>query len=212
MARLDHLVVVADSLEQGMAWCRERLGVEPSGGGVHARMGTHNRLLYLGPGLYLEVIAVDPHAGTPEFARWFGMDDLEGRRRVAQMPELRAFVVATDDIASAVRALPRLGGVEVMRRGDLQWQIAVRPDGVQQEAGCLPGVIQWPQGVHPTTSMADSGCHLLSLEVHHPEPERLAEQWNLIDLAPDAQLALFEAPIPHLRARIATPGGERAIG
>lgn len=212
MARLDHLVVVADCLEQGVAWCRESLGVEPSGGGSHARMGTHNRLLYLGSGIYLEVIAIDPQAGRPEFARWFGMDDREGRRRVAQAPELRTFVVATDDIASSVASLPALGQVEVMRRGDLQWKIAIRPDGVLQEGGCLPGVIEWPRGVHPTASMADTGCRLLCLEAHHPKPDRLAAPWEAMGLVPNEQLALRESPTPRLRARIATPHGEKTIG
>ena len=45
---LDHLVIVADSLEQGAAWCASTLGVEPGPGGRHALMGTHNRLLRLG--------------------------------------------------------------------------------------------------------------------------------------------------------------------
>ena len=48
---LDHLVIVADSLEQGAAWCASTLGVEPGPGGRHALMGTHNRLLRLGGAL-----------------------------------------------------------------------------------------------------------------------------------------------------------------
>ena len=32
-AALDHLVVVADTLERGAAWVNERLGVAPTGGG-----------------------------------------------------------------------------------------------------------------------------------------------------------------------------------
>jgi len=212
MSRLDHLVVVADSLDQGVAWCAEQLGVVPTGGGVHDRMGTHNRLLKLGAGVYLEVIAINPAAHQPEFARWFGMDDAELRARVTVSPELRTFAVNTEDIAVAVQALPQLGRVVEMRRDNLQWQISVRPDGVLQEGGCLPTVIEWPPGVHPTSAMVDSGCTLLGLEVHHPQPAQLADKWRAIGLQQDAILELHEDTVPHLVARIATPDGIKRLG
>jgi hypothetical protein len=212
VSRLDHLVIVAASLEQGVAWCEARLGAAPSRGGEHLRMGTHNRLLYLGSSLYLEIIAINPAAGQPEFVRWFGMDDPVLRHRVAVAPELRTFMVATDDIASANAVLPQLGAIEQMRRGDLQWQITVRPDGVLQEGGCLPGLIQWPKGVHPSAGMQDTGCRLVCLEVRHPDPARLAAQWRAIGLQQDDQLVLQTAAAPYLVARVATPNGVIAIG
>ena len=77
--RLDHLVVAAASLEQGAAWCEATLGVVPGPGGVHATMGTHNRLLRIAteafPDAYLEIIAIDPAAPAPGRPRWFGLDD-----------------------------------------------------------------------------------------------------------------------------------------
>ena len=60
--RLDHLAIVADRLEPGVAWAEERLRVALRPGGRHARFGTHNRLLGLGPDCYLEVITPDPEA------------------------------------------------------------------------------------------------------------------------------------------------------
>jgi hypothetical protein len=42
---LDHLVVLAATLDEGAAWCEATLGVAPGAGGRHALMGTHNRLL-----------------------------------------------------------------------------------------------------------------------------------------------------------------------
>ena len=75
---LDHLVIAAHTLEQGVAWCEATLGVVPGPGGRHALFGTHNRLLRIDrPGFansYLEVIAVDPEAPSPGRARWFGLD------------------------------------------------------------------------------------------------------------------------------------------
>jgi hypothetical protein len=41
---LDHIVVVANTLEQGVQWCEATLGITPAPGGEHAQFGTHNRL------------------------------------------------------------------------------------------------------------------------------------------------------------------------
>jgi Glyoxalase-like domain len=62
--RVDHLVVAADTLEQGASWCEATLGVAPAPGGEHPLMGTHNRLLRIAtvnyPRAYLEIIAAQP--------------------------------------------------------------------------------------------------------------------------------------------------------
>ena len=63
MASLDHLVIMATSLEQGVAWCEATLGATPGPGGEHPLMGTHNRLLKIASpgfaGAYLEIIAIN---------------------------------------------------------------------------------------------------------------------------------------------------------
>ena len=41
-SQIDHLVVVAQSLEQGIAWCEATLGITPNEGGEHKQFGTHN--------------------------------------------------------------------------------------------------------------------------------------------------------------------------
>jgi len=65
-ARIDHLVVAADSLAQGAEWCDRVLGVVPGPGGEHPLMGTHNRLLRVAtvdhPRTYFEIIARNPEA------------------------------------------------------------------------------------------------------------------------------------------------------
>ena len=45
---VDHLVVAAATLDEGVAWCERTLGVTPAPGGKHALFGTHNRLLAIG--------------------------------------------------------------------------------------------------------------------------------------------------------------------
>ena len=91
---LDHIVIACADLEQGTAWLRERLGVDPQPGGKHAAMGTHNTLLRLGPRHYLELLAIDPDAEAPPQARWFGLDERGIRERAAREPFLLTWVAS----------------------------------------------------------------------------------------------------------------------
>ena len=63
-ARIDHLVIAARTLDEGVRWCEATLGVAPGPGGTHPLMGTHNRLLSIASDefaqAYLEIIAIDP--------------------------------------------------------------------------------------------------------------------------------------------------------
>jgi hypothetical protein len=62
LTRLDHITVVAPSLEIGSTYVKAALGVVPGAGRTHPGMATHNLLLALGPTMYLEVISPDPRA------------------------------------------------------------------------------------------------------------------------------------------------------
>jgi hypothetical protein len=115
--QVDHLVVFAASLDEGVAWCEATLGITPGPGGQHALMGTHNRLFKMAtphhPQAYFEIIAIDFAASevqeSPTWSpksfknplewpawhrtRWFDMDDQALRQRVAQngpQPNARA--------------------------------------------------------------------------------------------------------------------------
>jgi hypothetical protein len=90
--QLDHLIVAAATLAEGVAWCEKVLGVTPGPGGQHPLMGTHNRLLKIAtppyPDAYFEIIALDPQAAPPQRVRWFGLDEPALRDRIAQEPRL----------------------------------------------------------------------------------------------------------------------------
>ena len=57
MAEIDHIVIGARTLEDGARYIEELLGVKPVQGGAHPGVGTHNMLLGMGSGCYIEVIA-----------------------------------------------------------------------------------------------------------------------------------------------------------
>jgi hypothetical protein len=56
---IDHLVVAANNLDEGTDYILKILNVRPQVGGEHDTMGTHNRVLRLGEGCCLEVLAIN---------------------------------------------------------------------------------------------------------------------------------------------------------
>ncbi|MDO5692609.1 MAG: VOC family protein [Pseudomonadota bacterium] len=219
--RLDHLVVMADTLEAGAAWCEATLGVAPAPGGEHPLFGTHNRLLAIEsaafPLAYLEIIAINPAAAPVRQPgacprRWFDMDDMALRERVrAHGPRLIHWVARVPDLQEAAA---RLAMLEVDRgellhasrmtpAGLLAWQITVRPDGRRLFDGCLPTLIEWG-AVHPATRMPPSGVALQSLRLRHPRVEALAEACAAAGLG-DVEIKAG-AP-PGIEVKLVTPRG-----
>ena len=191
---LDHLAITGADLDVAAVWTEARLGVALAPGGRHARYGTHNRLVRLGEGEYLEVIAPDPDAPRTEGPRWFDLD------RVGA-PSLGNWICATGDLG----ADPDLGTPVAMERGDLRWTIAVPPDGSLPFGGGAPTLIAWGEGAHPATRMPDAGLRLVSLTVSHPEAPALAARFG--PRLADPRI-LWRPGAPGLSARIATPRGE----
>ncbi|MET0428001.1 MAG: VOC family protein [Microvirga sp.] len=165
----DHLVVAARTLAEAVAWCEASFGVRPEGGGRHAFMGTHNKLLGLGDGpypkTYLELIAIDPESEAPTHARWFDLDAPALQASLSAGPRLVHWVARTDDIDGAAAGLRAVGldpGVptaaeRMTAQGLLRWTITLRDDGVRQAAGALPALIDWGASRHPSASLAASG-------------------------------------------------------
>ena len=195
-AQIDHLVIVADSLDQGVEWCESTLGVTPGPGGVHPLMGTHNRLLRIDspamPCAYLEIIAIDSSAAQPAHKRWFDMDDAELKKAVRQKPRFVHFVASTPDAQAAQKALrglgiergPLLQAERPTAAGLLRWKISVRDDGQRLFYGGLPTLIEWGD-THPAEAMPPSGLVLQSLRMSHPRPFDLVAAYAAIGLAVD---------------------------
>jgi len=202
MLRLDHLAVAARDLEEGRAAVEAALGVRLQPGGQHAHFGTHNLLLGLEDGLYLEVIAIDPEAPAPEGARWFDLD------RFDAAPRLQTWICRSDDLGSALVRYPQAGAPVALARGDLRWRMAVPRDGRLPFDGVFPALMQWECDAHPAERLTASGCGLARLVVRHPQAGRLADM-----LGPDLSDArvVFEIGAPSLRAEITTPGGLRVL-
>jgi len=180
---LDHLVVACKDLDQGTAWLADRLGVEPQAGGKHPLMGTHNRLLRVGEGCYLEIIAIDPDAPAPARPRWFSLDTPETQARLAEGPLLLTWAVRTDKIVEAVTRVPELGQVHAATRGALSWRITVPEDGSLQFGGLLPTVIQWDSDAHPAAALEQRGCELQELTLVHPMSAGLVPMFRALRIS-----------------------------
>jgi hypothetical protein len=217
-ACIDHLVIAARSLDEGVQWCEATFGVAPGPGGAHPLMGTHNRLMKIAapgfPRAYFEIIAIDPKARPQRPAgthRWFDLDDGLLQAELARRgPRLAHVVASVPDAHAAVQALAaeRIDRGEVIEAsrdtpaGRLSWRITVREDGQRLFYGALPTLIEWGP-VHPTDSMADAGVALRSLALAHPRARDLQAALGAIGLAG----VPVSSGAPNLRAVFDTPRG-----
>ncbi|NDV00999.1 VOC family protein [Pseudoroseicyclus tamaricis] len=199
---LDHLVILANDLEAGVAHAEASLGLRPQPGGRHVRFGTHNALLSIGEGLYLEVLAPEPEAQHPGKPRWLGLEGFDGPPRLAN------WVCATDDLDEALDDAPFAGEPVNLQRGDLRWRIAIPADGRLPMGGAFPTLIQWetqPCG----TCLPDRGCRLRSVAIQAPlAREALVAMGGEL---PDGRVTLTGADAFRISAEIDTPDGPRHL-
>lgn len=223
--QIDHLVVAARSLDEGVAWCEATLGITPQAGGEHEQFGTHNRLFKIAtpryPMAYFEIIAINPAASVQKRnanKRWFDLDDPALHAAIAQEPRLIHFVVSTSDIQLASKTWRAQGldigpVVQAQRHTDkglLQWQITVRENGQRLLGGTLPTLIQWgkaddtePTRLHPRNSLPRSGVSLQNIMVTHPAADALRTAYEAFDLK-DIAISEGEA---NISAHLQTPRG-----
>jgi hypothetical protein len=194
-ATLDHLIVAAETLDQGEDYLESLLGARPQRGGKHVAMGTHNSVLKLGERCYLELIAIDPDAAAPERKRWFDLDRPAMRALLGQRPRLIHWAARTDDIEAARRASPiDPGPVHAMSRGSFRWRITIPDDGSRPGAGVLPTLIQWDDARHPADDMTDAGLRVAALAAAHPEPGSMRAVLVALGLGETLKVTFDAAP------------------
>jgi hypothetical protein len=216
---LDHLVVAAHTLDEGIQHVAEALGVVPGAPVRHAAMGTHAARIGLWGRQYIEIIAIDPHAPPPGGPRWYGLDSPALRWRLAAGPFLAHWAVrlarparlplwraqypqrlapvtrvADDSGCAATVGVPADGGFPA-------WQGA--GDGI------VPTVLQWCTPRHPCDAL-DARIALQRLRAFHPRAARLAA--HLAWLGAGDAIALEDSLAePTLVAEFETPDGVRTL-
>ena len=200
--RTDHVVYGVADLAAGMDELAERLGVRPAPGGRHVGRGTHNALLGLGDGSYLEVIAADPEQAPSAGPMAFALD----RHR---LPRLVGWACRTADLDGRAAAARERGydpgAVLPMsrRRPDgllLEWRLTRHePD---PDRLVVPFLIDWGTSPHPSET-APAGVRLVELRAEHPDPARMRAALAALGAA----LEVDEGAEPALIATLDTPRG-----
>lgn len=176
---IDHLLYAASDLQRGMDEIEALLGVRPVPGGNHPQYGTHNALLSLGQGIYLEVIARDPDLPPPTRGVLFDVPQTDGSRLVA-------WVYRVTDIQESSAALRdagiALGPVDSGRREKpdgsiVSWELTdpyTRP-----LSGAVPFLIDWGDTAHPSM-VVPSGGRLVELVVTHPDADAVRSALSVV--------------------------------
>lgn len=201
--QLDHLAVAGATLEAAQAHVEDALGVAMQKGGDHDVFHTHNMLMGLEDGLYLEAIAINPDAPQPTQPRWFDLDRFTGAARLTN------WVCRSADLAGDMQHLPDgLGDRVSLTRGALRWDMVVPETGVLPFDNLCPALIQWHTPVHPGQMLQPTGCRLRRLVVVHPDAEVLQSH---VEAGLQDRRVVFETGALKIHAEFDTPHGLRRL-
>lgn len=173
-----------------------------SPGGRHIRWGTHNALLSLGDGVYLELIAPDPEREAGVEPRVFGVHEAGEPRLVAWAARVDSLEHCVSHAFSGGLSLGRvIAGSRSRPDGDvLSWRLT--DPQVVIEDGVVPFLIEWGASRHPSADAAPAG-RLLSLRADHPYPDRVSHALSALML----EMHVSAAEKPALIATLDTPRG-----
>jgi hypothetical protein len=197
-AQVDHILLGINDLDRGIAAFEALTGVRPVYGGKHPG-GTHNALVSLGDGLYLEILALQPN--TKPSGPFAGLDTLR------TLTPIGWAVSATDvgdirkrmDAAGMPLSEPSAGSRVTPAGATLSWQSLDLKERIEQ----APFFIVWgPKSPHPSTT-ATGGCRLQRWRVAGPNHKSLEQLRRTLDLA----VEIKEAAATALHLSLACPKG-----
>jgi hypothetical protein len=202
-ARIDHIMLGIDELDRGVESFEQRTGVRPVYGGKHPR-GTHNALVSLGDGTYLEIIAVQRDVKPPE--------EYVGLRHLHLLTPIGWAVSSTDSgelrnrLSSAGLAVtePSAGSRTTPAGTTLSWQTFGLKDNFEE----APFFIVWsPQTPHPSTT-SPKGCKLQHWRVAGAHQKALVQLRDTLQLRVD----VADAPATSLHLSLRCPKGQVEFG
>ena len=204
MAELDHVLLGTRSLEEGIAFIKDKIGVEALKGGKHPSIGTHNALISLGEKRYLEIIAPDPDAKLiPAF------DFLKNM----QIPHLFTWAAHTENIEELAAVIKKSGygnsGIKAgsRQRTDgklLKWRTISVETGIKD---LVPFFIEWDKDtVHPSID-SPGGCKIKAYEILYSDPEKLKVIFSNLGL----KIPVIKNETSSLNLILETPKGEVKI-
>jgi len=204
---LDHVVYGVPDLESSVRIFAKALGATPTFGGRHESIGTHNAILPLRGGRYLELIAVDPSCPNPPLGVPWGLETLEESRLIT-------WAAATHDIDTAIEQAKNAGydpgtAIEVARDTPegvrLTWRLTI--SGEFAADGLVPFLINWGSSPHPSGT-SEALCSIEGFAAEHPDPESVRAMLGALGLSLDVE----SGPVPRLRGTIVGPDGSLELG
>jgi hypothetical protein len=197
-AQVDHILLGIDDLDRGMEQFERLTGVRPVQGGKHPR-GTHNALVSLGDGTYLEILAVQPDAKPPQ--EYAGLKGLRSLTPIGWAVSSRESAQLRHRLSSAGLAVTESSeGSRTTPAGTtLSWQTFGLEEGFDE----APFFIVWSsQSAHPSTT-SPTGCKLQQWHVAGPHLKNLEQLRSALDLKID----VAEAKSTALRLSLLCPKG-----
>lgn len=197
-SRLDHIVLGAPSLQEGIDYVENLTGCRAVFGGKHQQFGTQNALLKIGNLIYLEILAPDPDNPKSENL-WMGISELD-------KPRVTRYAIKSKQIAKDAKVLNSYEeehgfcqvGKRVKSDGELlKWELTVPL--AMPKTSCIPFLIDWGTTIHPSISLK-SCAELLKFERFSPNYVKLNsifEDLNLNSLilpGPEKIVLTLECP------------------
>jgi hypothetical protein len=204
MKHLDHIVLAARSLAEGVAHVEALTGIRASPGGRHTNGETENALLSLGDGVYLEIVA--PQAGAKGTHDWVAFCRASATPRILTYAMRSAHTLAELAGREIAAGRPPDGPYDLGReRADgalLAWKLLDVETGAFDRA--VPFFIDWKDSEHPSLTAAP-GARLLRFIVRHPDAAGLQER--LASLSVEAEVehsaaTAFEALLDTPKGRV----------
>jgi hypothetical protein len=197
-AQIDHVMLGIDDLDRGVQAFEAATGVKPVYGGKHPG-GTHNALVSLGDGIYLEILAVQQGVTVQE--------DYAHLKQIKTLTPI-GWAVSSKDSAQLRNRLSAAGiamsepvdGSRTTPQGSrLSWQSFL----LKESSSEVPFFIMWSeQTAHPSTT-SPSGCKLQQWRIASPRVKDLEQLRQALDL----RVAVAEAKVASMRLSLACSNG-----
>lgn len=211
MLHLDHITIIAPTLEEGAEHVRNCLDIEVPFGTRHLYMGTHNHRLQLGDRIYLEIVALDPKGTAPGRARWFGLDDQRSVRKDWESGRrLRGWVANISSFRNLPPAHRSIFGEETALPVDTPgFSFSIPQDGSLPLDGAAPSLIDHWGNPTAMADIPDLGARLRAFSLEHPEPEAIGSLYR--DLQIGRQPSIAKGAQMRYEAMIETAAGMRTL-
>lgn len=179
---VDHIVIGAPSLTEGIEYVGDLLRVDPQIGGRHLTKGTCNALVNLGNRCYLEILAPDLENREYKGPRWMGIDTVT-------QPTIIRWALSSKDLHKDLSLLSgykqQLSQSEQGSRftssgNKLTWQMSI--PAMSPLVELAPFLTDWSGSkVHPCDNLPKV-CQLKEVTFDSTEPDKIQPLFDQLGL------------------------------